>query len=412
MRTVVWVLAIRQLRSARRQSALAAGVVAVSVALVVFLNALIGGLQRRLLETTTGGIPHVIIERASREPVAVWSLLDSHRFLYVGSRSGGESRSRTIEDWASLAAWVETLDRDVAVAVPSAEGPALAVREGRRESVRIVGADPVRLDRALRLQERLLLGRYLGLGSGEAVVGVRLAEKLGLELSDRFRVTGPGGSGTLRVAGILSTGFAALDDGVVFVNLRQAQLLLGLGSGVTTIGVRLRRVFEADRLADRIAAGAGLEVRSWMQENRQLLTGLQAQSQSSFLIQFFVILAAGFGIVSILVTNVLARLREIGILRAIGATRRQITQIFVLQGTLLALAGGLVGGTLGSGLSLLFYQARAAAARPGVEVFPVDLNPGLVLASVLLSVLVGGLASLVPARQAARVDPIQVIRGS
>lgn len=410
MKGLVWTLAVRLLWSARRQSALAAGVVAVSVALVVFLNALIGGLQRRLLETTTGSIMHILVARAARELTAVWSLPDSAGSLYVGTRSTLELRSRVIDDWPNLARWLQGLDPEVLLAVPTAEGPGLAVREARRESVRVVGADPDLYDRALRIQERLSEGRYVGLAVGEAVVGARLAEKLGVTSLDRFRVTGPGGSSTLRVVGILLAGSPALDDGVVLVNLRQAQLLLGLGSGVTNVGVRLRRAFEADRVAARIAAGAPVEVRSWMQENRQLLAGLRAQSQSSFLIQAFVTLAAGFGIVSILITNVLARLRAIGILRAMGATKRQITLVFAVQGVVLALTGGIVGGAAGAGLSLLFYRARLAASGPGIEVFPVDLNPQLVAVSVALSVVVGGVASLIPARHAARVDPIHVIR--
>ncbi|MFN3286500.1 MAG: ABC transporter permease [bacterium] len=412
MGRVTWMLALRQLRSAPRQSVLAASVVAVSVALVVFLNALIGGLQRRLLETTTGGIPHVVLEPAPREPVPVWVLRRSPDSVYVGTRSTRELRTRSIENWRSWVSWLEAVDQDIAVVIPTVEGPGVLTRESRAEPIRIVGADPDRFDRAFGLQQRLVAGRYRGLVGGEAVLGQRLADRLGLRLRDRFRVTGPAGTSTLLVAGIVRTGFPRLDDGVAFVTLRQAQSVLGLGTAVTTLSVRLQRPFEADRVADRIAPVAPFEVRSWMRENRQLLAGLQAQSQSSFLIQFFVTLAAGFGIVSILITNVLARLREIGILRAMGATRSQILEVFALQGTVLALTGGLVGAGVGVGLALLFYQARLSAAQPDIEVFPVDLNAGLVLGSVILSVVVGTLASLVPARQAAAVDPIRVIRST
>ncbi len=412
MGRVTWTLALRQLRSARRQSGLAAGVVAVSVALVVFLNALIGGLQRRLLETTTGGIPHVVLEPAAREAQPLWAVGAPGGALYVGSRSAREVRARSIGDWEGWVRWLEALDPEVAVVVPTVEGPAVLSREARREPVRISGADPVRFDRAFRLQARVVAGRYLGLAGGEAVLGHRLADKLGLRVRDRFRVTGPAGTSTLLVAGIVRTGFSGLDDGVAFVTLRQAQSILGLGTAVTTLSVRLRRPFKAERVADRIRPVVPFEVRSWMRENRQLLAGLQAQSQSSFLIQLFVILAAGFGIVSILITNVLARVREIGILRAMGATRSQILELFALQGTVLALVGGLAGAGAGAGLAVLFYRARVAAAQSGVEVFPVDLNPRLVLGAVLLSLVVGSLASLIPARQAAGVDPIRVIRST
>lgn len=410
MGSLIWTLALRQLRAASRQSLLASGVVAVGVALVVFLNALIGGLQRRLLETTTGGIPHVVLRPAARQPTPLWATRTSTSGLYVGTQSARQLRNPVVDDWRTWVAWLESLDPQVAVVVPTAEGRVVISREGRQESVTVVGADPVLLDRAYGLQARLAAGRFIGLAPGEAVLGARLADRLGARVRDRIRASSGSGTATLMVAGILRTGFATLDDGVVFVSLRQGQSLLGLGTSVTSLNVRLRRPFEADRVADRIAAATRFEVRSWMRENRQLLSGLQAQARSSFLIQFFAVVASGFGIVSILITNILARLREIGILRALGATRSQVLKLFTLQGLLLSFGGGVAGAALGVALAGLFYRVQLATVQSGVEVFPVDIRPGLVASAVLLSLLVGGLAALFPARQAASVDPIQVIR--
>ncbi|GBD30619.1 Lipoprotein-releasing system transmembrane protein LolE [bacterium HR32] len=403
-------VAVRQLRRSRRQSLLAVAVVAISVTLVVFLNALIGGLQRRLIETTTGSIPHVTIRESPRTPKAIWDHTPAGGALFVGTRSAAPLRQRGVENWPLLVREVARLGAQIEVALAVAEGPALATREGRTEPVQVYGVDPELFDRALRIEQRLLAGRFLGLRGGQAAVGARLAQKLGIRPGDRLRVsTGSGVSTVLTIAGVYRTGFAGLDDGVVLVTLQEGQSLLGLGSSVTVLGLRLPRVFDADRVAAQLAGRLPYEVRSWTQDYRQLLSGLQAQSQSSFLIQLFVVVASGFGIASILTTNVLARLREIGVLRAMGATRGQVVRVFAYQGLIVGFLGGALGAAVGSGLALLFYRARLRAA-PEVETFPVDLNAATVLLAWLAACVVGYLAALAPARQAARIDPIQVIR--
>jgi lipoprotein-releasing system permease protein len=150
-----------------------------------------------------------------------------------------------------------------------------------------------------------------------------------------------------------------------------------------------------------------------MEENQSLLAALRAQTQSSRLILIFTTLAAGFGIASILITAVVSKLREIGILKAMGATSRQIVEIFSLESTVLATIGGLIGAAFGSWLSLFVYGLRLAAAPGGErDVFPVVITTELVVGSILLAIGVGFFASLYPSLKAARVDPIEVIRST
>src|SRR5690606_36475229 len=146
------------------------------------------------------------------------------------------------------------------------------------------------------------------------------------------------------------------------------------------------------------------DVESWMERNAELLAGLRAQSASNWMIRTFVLLTVAIGIASVLVVSVVQRSREIGILRAMGTPRAVVQRAFLIQGGVIALVGSLLGGAFALALSYVF---RRVASGPR---FPIDLTPGLFLAAAAIATITGLVASLFPARRAARLDPVVAIR--
>ncbi len=408
-------VAIRHLLFYKGQTLLTMGVVAVSVTLIIFLGALIGGLQKRLISSVTGAIPHVVIRQPERQPVAAWEVAAAtDGTLYLGERVKLQQQKRKIEDWQIWEGRLPSYSENIRAVSPVVEGQAFVNRNEKRKAVSVVGMFPEKHNAVVDIQSKLVRGRFFGLNGGEAVIGFKLAEEFGLGLGDKIRVVSADGNvANYTVAGIFDTGFSVVDSSTVFVPLRDAQSLFGVGNAVTTIGLKLKRIFEAKDLAQQIALQVPYETRSWMEDNQQLLSGLRAQSQSSNLILVFTTIAAGFGIASIMITSVVTRLREIGILKAVGATNRQILQIFAIEGTLLAFFGAVAGAIQGIALSLILYSIRTQVSETGrtAEVFPFDLTPDLVIRAVVIAVLVGLAASWYPAWRAARVNAIEVIRG-
>lgn len=408
-------VAIRHLLYYKGQTLLTMGVVAVSVTLIIFLGALIGGLQKRLISSVTGAIPHVVIRQPEREPVAVWdvaSVPDGQ--VYLGERIKLQQQKLKIEDWQTWLQRLPSYSDNIRAVSPVVEGQAFLTRNEKRKAVSVVGMFPELHNGVVDIQSKMVRGRFFGLNGGEAVIGFKLADEFALRLGDKIRVLGPeGNAATYTVAGIFDTGFNLVDSSTIYITLRDAQSLFGVGSAVTSIGLKLRRIFEAEDLAQKIAQQVPYETSSWMKDNQQLLSGLRAQSQSSNLILVFTTIAAGFGIASIMITSVVTRLREIGILKAIGATNRQILQIFTLEGTLLAFLGAVAGAIQGIALSLALYRVRTTVSATGrtAEVFPFDLTPDLVIRAVVIAVIVGLIASWYPAWRASRVNAIEVIRG-
>ena len=156
-------------------------------------------------------------------------------------------------------------------------------------------------------------------------------------------------------------------------------------------------------MAARIGRLTGLKAESWMETNTQLMNALRSQSLSTQMISVFVALSVALGIASVLSVSVVQRTREIGILRAMGTTRRQMLGVFLVQGALFGLAGALLGGAAG-------YALVAAFNNFGPRLFYIPVEPGLLVAATLLATLTGTVSAALPARRAARLDPVEAIR--
>jgi len=410
-------VAFRHLRYSISQSLLTIGVVAISVLLIIYLWTVISGTQERITLNTTGSLPHITVEPPERTPVAAWQLtalgLDPDT-LYVGEVVNLPKAREGIEDWQLWLPYLDGVERTLTTVSPSVTGQAFMNRGSRRQSVRIVGVIPARYNGIVPLEDALQNGRFLGMTSGDVVLGWKLAKDFGLKLRDKVRLEGPEGLAlNFTVAGIYNTGFGQVDDGQVFVTLRDGQSLLELGGSISAFGLKFTDLYEAEEIAQRIAPTLPFKVRSWVVDNPNLFRTLDAQSQTRNLILIMTTIASGFGIASILVMVVTSKYREIGILKAMGATPGQIQKIFVLEGLLLAIVGCMVGVPLG--VLLLKGLAAIRVVGPDGRVdspFLIIIEPSVLLGASLVAIIVGAIASYFPARRAGQVDPMQVIRGA
>jgi lipoprotein-releasing system permease protein len=268
--------------------------------------------------------------------------------------------------------------------------------------VALLGVEPERYVRIVPVDRRLVAGEFR-VGAEDAVIGVDLAKDLGAAVGDKVRLaTAEGRTQVVTVAGIFDLGLRDLNRRWVLISLRSAQTLLDLAGGVTNIDLAVGELFSAEAIAKTIAARTGLAAESWMRTNAELLNGLRGQSGSSAMIQFFVSVAVAFGISSVLVVSVVQKSREIGILRAMGATRRAVMTIFLIQGAAVALAGSVLGCALGAWAALAFQSWQG--------VFHVWLDWRLFAAAVGGATAVGVLAALAPAWRAAHLEPVAAIR--
>lgn len=398
-----WIAAVRFLREGRMQSLLIIVGVGVGVAVIVFMSALLSGLQDNLIRRTLSSQPHITLLPTEDLPRPQQASANTALRLQKNAQ-----RLRTIDQWQTLRDRVQTWP-EIAAVSPVASGPAFAIRGEANKAITMVGIDPQRYNRVIALTERLTIGQ-LRVGAGEAVIGIELAKDLGAELGDKLRLSvADGRSETLTITGLFDLGNKGVNARNVYVGLRTAQSLLDLVGGVSSIDLALHDLDQAEQLARRIAGETGLTADSWIKTNAQFVTALTSQRVSSNVIRFFIALSVAFGIASVLVVSVIQRSKEIGILRAMGATQAQMLRIFLLQGGIVGFFGSLLGSLLAWSLLMLWH---VLARNPdGTAMFIISVEPSLILIAAGGASVVGILAALLPARRAAQLDPVVAIRG-
>jgi lipoprotein-releasing system permease protein len=403
-----WRVALRFLREGRMQTLLIVVGVAAGVAVVAYISALISGLQRNTLEKTLGAQPHVTLSAPDDAVLpAAPAAAGTEALLQTQPRS---QRPRSIVNWQALMPVLEAMP-SVAAVSPMVAGAGLALRGEASRSIALVGVDLDRYDRIVGLRGKVVEG-VARLGPGEAILGRDLASDLGVRVGDRVSVVVAGTGGNIadsaRVTALVDLGVRELNRRTVIVPLRAAQSLVGLPGGATNLDLTLVDVWTAAELSAELGRRYPYKVESWQQLNAQLVSALNAQSVSTTLIRGVVMIVVVLGIASVLVVSVVQKSREIGILRAMGATQGQILRVFLLQGALVGAAGSALGVLLA--VALIWAFTTFVKGSDGLPLFSITLAPALAVRIALIATACGVLAAVAPARRAAALDPAQAIR--
>lgn len=401
-----WIAGIRFLREGRLQSLFIICGAGIGVAVIVFMSALLDGMQANLFRRVLSSQAHIVLER----PKEVARPLQLTR--------PGESALPTIQKpsqrLSSIDQWQKVRDAmllrpDVLAVSPAVTGPAFAVRGDASQAISLIGIVPEQYIRIVRLPEKIVSGSFR-LTNTDILIGIQLADDLGVQAGDKLRVaTASGGNLTLTIAGIFDLGSRGANQRNAYVLLSTAQNLTRLIGGVSSIDLTVTDPFAAEDIAQSIAAETGLDALSWIKSNNQFFLGLNAQKFSSQMIRIFVGLSVAAGIASVLVVSVVQRSKEIGILRAMGGSRGQVMRVFLLQGAVVGLLGSLLGSAMATGLILVW---RSVAKNPdGTPMFPVTVSPSLYVWAAVIATLTGLIAAVTPALRAARMEPVEAIRG-
>lgn len=401
-------VALRFLREGRMQTVLIIVGVAAGVAVIAYISALISGLQSNTLAKTLGAQAHITL-RAPDDLVipAAPALPGTAALTETQPRA---QRLRSVANWQALVPLLERLP-EVAGVSPIVSGSGLALRGEASQAIALMGVDLDRYDRVVGLRSKVVSGTAR-LSPGEAIVGRELASDLGVRVGDRLTVQTSGAGGTVsdsvRVTALVDLGVKDLNRRTVIVPLRAAQSLLALPGGASQLDLTLKDVWVAQTLARALQMQFPYKIESWQESNAQLVSALNAQSISTSIIRGVVLAVVVLGIASVLVVSVVQKGREIGILRAMGATRGQVLRVFLVQGAVVGALGSVLGLLLAVGLIWVF--THFVRGSDGLPLFSIALPLGMALQIALIASVCGVLAAVAPARRAAALDPAQAIR--
>lgn len=401
-----WIVALRFLREGRMQSLFIILGVAIGVGVIVFMSALLAGMQGNLFRRVLSSQPQITLERPKQQANPV---MQSARGQLIASTVQKPSqRMNTVDQWQKVRAQMEARS-DVLAVSPTASGPGLVLRGSATQAISLIGIEPDQYIKIVPLPDKMVSGSFR-MTNTDMLIGIQLAEDMGVQRGDKLRVTTAAGATlNLNIVGIFDLGSRGANQRTVYVLLSTAQNLLNMVGGVSSIDLKIQDPYAAEDIAKSIASTTGLNALSWIANNNQFFLGMRAQTFSSRMIRIFVGLSVAAGIASVLVVSVVQRQKEIGILRAMGGSRGQILRVFLIQGAVVGLLGSLLGSTLAVGL--LSAWKLFAKNPDGTPMFAIDIEPQLFFWSALIAMLAGLLAAVTPAVRAARLDPVVAIRG-
>jgi len=295
------------------------------------------------------------------------------------------------------------------------------------DGILLKGVDPLRDNSTTR--RYLVAGRYeldreQG-GMAKLVLGRKLAAKLAVDIGDRVTVFGISRAGVqgqarvmqFRITGIYESGMAEYDDIYAFTDLRDAQTLFQLGNAVTGYDLLLTQVDSAAAVADRVQDLLGYPHygRTVFDTYRNLFSWIDLQKRPVPIILGLIIIVATVNIIGTLLMMVLDKTREIGVLAALGASPWDITRIFVRQGMTIGIAGTVLGNALAFALCYAQLEFRFFSLPSDIYFMtsvPILLRPEyfLLVSGATLALCLA--SSMIPARLAARLNPVTAIRFS
>ena len=258
------------------------------------------------------------------------------------------------------------------------------------------------------------------------VLGRELAKNLAVVAGDPIYVISPRGMispighvPTMRrfkVTGFFESGMNEYDQTFAYINIRDAQKILRLGDSVTGLDIRVTDVYDARNIAGKIIGKIGFPywARDWMQMNHNLFKALKLERQVMFIILTLIILVAAFNIASSLIMMVMGKTKDIAILKAMGATERSIRKIFVFNGMVIGTLGTLIGLGLGLIICTALKHYNIHELTGDIYYFttrlPVKLELADVASIIVAALAICFLATLYPAWQAAKLNPVDAIR--
>jgi lipoprotein-releasing system permease protein len=325
----------------------------------------------------------------------------------------------------------------VVAASPAIYGQVMLTSGSRVSGVVVRGVDPDRVNAVVDLQRYMKQGSIAGLKQQNPVqlqdrtimlpgviMGERLAAQLGVFVGSPLQVVSPLGSPTaigvipkvrrFVVTGLLNTGMSEIDSTLVFMGLADAQKFFELGDAVSNIEIRVDDINQSREIADRIQLQLGFPylTEDWTRLWPNLFSALQLEKTVYFLVLLLMVLIGAFNIISTLVMVVMEKRKDIAILMSMGATRASIRKIFLLKGFIIGIVGTTLGLLLGLLVCTLIAQYRFELPK---DVFLISTVPVRIYLSNFMIVTVASfivclLASIYPARQAAKLDPVEIIR--
>jgi lipoprotein-releasing system permease protein len=409
-------LAWRHLTSKVKQTLLTLLGITLGTAAYVTISGMMMGFQVFILEQLVNNDAHIRI--SAREDFITKELVEKSLFSQMAhvfwlSPPGGLRESAKVE---TPHIWFERLKKDSHVTAfsPQLVAQALIRKGGASLTGRIIGSEPAKQILVTNIQNYMIEGRFLDLATAgnKIVVGEGILSLLGARVGDTITLaTAKGEPVPFRIIGAFRLGIKTLDESTLFAHLTDVQTVNKTPSQISDIALRIDDVTRARETAETWSAFSHDKIQSWDQINEGTLSVFKTQDIIRNAMTISILIVAGFGIYNILTMAVNQKRREIAILRSMGYEPQDIINLFLIQGLLL----GTVGSTAGVGLGYIFCRLMEQIPVSNQRILGsgkmlVSFDPMIYTKAFVLGFCAAIVASLLPARAAGKLEPIEIIR--
>lgn len=414
LRTIVFV-ALRQLWDRKLLNGIAVGGVTLGVLTLIAMNGIMQGFQQKFTLSILKISPHVTLYDTELRPDP--PLLVRYTGDFVSARIAHQSptdRQARIKRPQEIVRALLQLP-EVEGAAASLSGMVLIEYGGKTKSLDLRGIEIAQQEKVTPISQYTQAGSFstLAIATDGLAVGSGVAQDMGLKIGDVVHAAAPGGQPLdLKIVAIYEAGVPPVDKTRGYALLRTAQTLLGRPDTIGRIEVRLRDPEDAIRMNERIERMFGYDAESWKETNANFLSLFEMQNMIITFVISAILLVGGFGILAIQIMIVLQKQRDIAIMRSVGFRKSDILRIFLLQGVIVALVGGIVGDGLGK--LALVQLAKLKVHSEGLvksDTFLVFEDPKFYVYGIVFAMVVGVIASLIPAWRGSKVEPVDVLRG-
>lgn len=381
-------IARRHIASKQRNTFFSILAVALAVVVIVVLMSLMTGFTDELIEKTVENSPHIVVYPAEDKDAGI--------HLYDYYKSVIESTPNVIASSAYL------------------EKQAVITYRDNSAGINIFGVDPPDENKVMHLKPDIVEGNYedLSRGGKGILIGDDLADDLETRSGEWIKITSPqAGELSLKVIGIFDSG-TGRDKSVAYARLETLQGFYNEKGTITAISMRVTDPYDAEKTASEIEKETGLKADSWIEINSQLLDLLNTQKVVVWLYYILIYITAGFGIANTLINIVMDKKSEIGMLMAMGTSRKSITKIFLIESTILGAFGLLLGLVLGyfTALAIGSYDIELPAEMYlGLTRMPMKIEAMNFFYASIFAFVINMIAGVYPARKASKLDPVEAI---
>ncbi|MBS8261424.1 ABC transporter permease [Roseibium polysiphoniae] len=405
-------IAATHVRNRLRQTVVSTLGVALGVGFSIAMAGLMEGSQRDFTTSLIDAIPHVEIRDEKRNPTVQPASRQFDAVAFHGLRPLEDLRGirNPTEAIASLREWVP------GQIAQRLTGQSVLRYSGQDMGMTVVGVVPERELVVSKIREDMRAGSFADLTSTSngLVIGDTAADRLGANIGDTVTMTsGTGQAKRFKIVGLFHTGVSSSDEGLAYAPLKAVQILFEKPNIINRITIRLNDINSSNTIAARAERQLGYKAVSWEEANEGLMEAFAVRNVIMYTVVGAILLVAGFGIFNIISTIVHEKARDIAILKSLGFPEGDIQQIFVLEGLVIGVLGAAAGCMLGYGLSsyLATIRFEFSAGREMTHL-PIYFSPLHYAIASGLALFSSSIAGYFPARRAARLNPVDIIRGA